>query len=94
MAAFAAEVGPVTGGLASTEAAVSEYRRGGMVYRRLGQTDLHVSLLAFGSHTDPDYKRLVGTDAAVLTEEGQTRRDRQIAHALDLGVNMIDTYED
>lgn len=93
MAAFGAGVGPARAGLASTEAAVSEYRRGGMVYRRLGQTDIHLSLLAFGSHTDPDYKRLVSSNAAVLTEAGQARRDRQIAHALDLGVNMIDTYE-
>jgi aryl-alcohol dehydrogenase-like predicted oxidoreductase len=29
----------------------------------------------------------------VLTEEGQARRDRLVSRALDLGVNMIDTYE-
>jgi aryl-alcohol dehydrogenase-like predicted oxidoreductase len=63
-----------------------------MVYRRLGETDVYVSLLSFGSHTDPAYKRLVAR-GVVLNEEGQARRDRQIAHALDLGVNMVDTYE-
>jgi aryl-alcohol dehydrogenase-like predicted oxidoreductase len=29
----------------------------------------------------------------VLTPEGQAIRDRQIARALDLGVNLVDTYE-
>jgi aryl-alcohol dehydrogenase-like predicted oxidoreductase len=78
--------------MAQPGATALEFRRGGMVYRRLGETDLHVSLLSFGSHTDPAYKRQVG-DGTVLNEEGQARRDRQIAHALDLGVNMVDTYE-
>jgi aryl-alcohol dehydrogenase-like predicted oxidoreductase len=69
-----------------------EIRRGGMSYRRLGQTDLYVSALAFGSHTDPAFK-VAGKNATVLTPEGQARRDRQIARALDLGVNLVDTYE-
>jgi hypothetical protein len=30
-----------------------EYERGGMVYRRLGRTGMDISLLSFGSHTDP-----------------------------------------
>jgi aryl-alcohol dehydrogenase-like predicted oxidoreductase len=78
--------------LAEPGTAVREFRRGGMVYRRLGETDVYVSLLSFGSHTNPAYKRLVA-NGAVLNEAGQAQRDRQIAHALDLGVNMVDTYE-
>lgn len=78
--------------LADPGTTVREFRRGGMVYRRLGETDLYVSLMSFGAHTDPAYKRMVA-NGAVLNEEGQARRDRQIAHAFDLGVNMIDTYE-
>ncbi|HYM05492.1 MAG TPA: aldo/keto reductase [Terriglobales bacterium] len=72
--------------------AVKQYRRSGMIYRQLGQTDLYVSLLAFGSHTDPRYKVKVA-DHNILNPEGQQRRDRLISRALDLGVNMIDTYE-
>lgn len=72
---------------------VRQYIRGGIPYRRLGQSDLYVSLLSFGSHTDPAFKR-PAKHGSVLTPEGQARRDRMIAHALDLGVNMIDTYED
>jgi aryl-alcohol dehydrogenase-like predicted oxidoreductase len=71
----------------------SEYRRGGMTYRRLGQTDLHLSLLSFGSHTDPADRRRAGLGKTVLTEEGQSRRDRLIARALDLGVNLLDVYD-
>lgn len=63
-----------------------------MVYRQLGQTDIHVSLLSFGSHTDPLYKKKA-EHGNVLVEEGQQRRDRLIARALDRGVNLIDTYE-
>jgi aryl-alcohol dehydrogenase-like predicted oxidoreductase len=63
-----------------------------MIYRRLGQTDLYPSLLSFGSHTDPRFKRKAER-GTVLTEEGQARRDRTLARALDAGVNMVDTYE-
>jgi aryl-alcohol dehydrogenase-like predicted oxidoreductase len=91
-AAIGAGIGGVETSMARPGDAVREYRRGGMVYRRLGQTDLYVSLLSFGSHTDPAYKHQVGSEM-VLNEEGQARRDRQVAHALDLGINMIDTYE-
>jgi aryl-alcohol dehydrogenase-like predicted oxidoreductase len=71
---------------------VAEFRRGGMVYRRLGQTDMYPSLLSFGSHTDHAYwiKTSWGT---MLSEEGQKRRDRHILHGLDLGVNLFDLYE-
>ena len=73
-------------------AAATEFQRGGMVYRRLGQTDLYPSLLGFGSHTDPDDRLPAGS--AGLTATGQARRDRIIAHALDLGVNLLDVYAD
>jgi len=63
-----------------------------MLYRRLGKTDLFVSVLSFGSHTDPAFKK-PAEHGCVLTAEGQARRDRQIARALDLGVNLVDTYE-
>ena len=72
--------------------AAGEFRRGGMVYRRLGQTDMDVSLLSFGSHTDPADRRRAGHGKTVLTAEGQARRDRIIAHAFDLGVNLLDVY--
>ena len=75
-------------------AGVSEYRRGGMVYRRLGNTDLWPSLLAFGSHTDPADRVPAGWSGTVLTTTGQARRDHIIAHAFDLGVNMLDIYAD
>ena len=79
-------------GFAGALPAVREFRRGGMVYRRLGRTDMNVSLLSFGSHTDPAYK-IKAKHGRVLNEEGQARRDRQLARAFDLGVNMVDTYE-
>jgi aryl-alcohol dehydrogenase-like predicted oxidoreductase len=90
--ALAAGLGTAAPGAAEPARPVREFRRGGMPYRRLGQTDLHVSVLSFGSHTDPKFKRVV-KDHSVLTEEGQARRDRQLARAFDLGVNMVDTYE-
>jgi aryl-alcohol dehydrogenase-like predicted oxidoreductase len=76
----------------SSVSPVPEIRRAGMVYRRLGQTDLYPSLLSFGSHTDPAHKRKV-THGSVLTEEGQALRDRLLTRALDMGVNMVDVYE-
>jgi aryl-alcohol dehydrogenase-like predicted oxidoreductase len=75
-----------------TVAPVREIRRGGMVYRQLGKTDIEVSLLSFGSHTDPRYKQKA-EHGNVLQEDGQTRRDRLIARAIDRGVNLVDTYE-
>ena len=71
---------------------IREFRRGGMLYRRLGQSDIFISVLSFGSHTDPAYKRSA-PQGNVLSDEGQARRDRQIVRAWDLGVNMVDTYE-
>jgi aryl-alcohol dehydrogenase-like predicted oxidoreductase len=73
--------------------AVREYRRGGMVYRSLGRTGMDVSLLSFGSHTDPKDRRPGGPNRTVLSPEGQQRRDLLIEKALDLGVNLLDVYE-
>ena len=92
IAAVGAGLGLPKTGLGSVGTSVRGYTRGGMEYRRLGQTDLFISLLSFGSHTDPSYKVHRG-DMYVLNEEGQAIRDRQVARALDLGVNMVDTYE-
>jgi len=75
-------------------AAPTQFERGGMVYRRLGQTDLYPSLLSFGSHTDPVDRVPVGPEGTVLTPAGQARRDHIVAHAFDLGVNMLDIYAD
>jgi aryl-alcohol dehydrogenase-like predicted oxidoreductase len=80
-------------GLSPRAAAVEQFRRGGMLYRRLGRTDLFVSLLSFGSHTDPTFRIKNGDRGTVLNSEGQARRDRQIALAFDLGVNLLDVYE-
>ena len=91
-AALGAGVGLPKLGWGSVGASVREYRRNGMVYRRLGQTDLFLSILSFGSHTDPSFKVHHG-DRVVLNEEGQAIRDRQVARALDYGVNMVDVYE-
>jgi aryl-alcohol dehydrogenase-like predicted oxidoreductase len=74
-------------------ASPGEYRRGGMVYRPLGQTGLSVSLLSFGSHTDPADRRPGGPNRTVLSPEGQARRDRIIEKAFDYGVNLLDVYE-
>ncbi len=77
---------------ATAPAAVVEYRRGGMPYRRLGRTGMDISLLSFGSHTDPADRVRAGRGLTVLTPQGQQRRDRIIAHAFDLGVNLLDVY--
>ena len=71
---------------------VREFRRGGMLYRRLGQTDLHVSALSFGSHTNPAFKQRA-KHGSILNEEGQALRDRRVSRAIDFGVNVVDTYE-
>ncbi|MCH2202916.1 MAG: aldo/keto reductase [Fuerstiella sp.] len=71
---------------------VDEFRRSGMLYRRLGGTDLFVSTLSFGSHINPAH-RVKNKHGSTLDEKGQQRRDRHIARAMDYGVNMVDTYE-
>ena len=71
---------------------ISEYRRHGMVYRRLGRTGMDLSLLSFGSHTDPADRLPAGPSRTVLTPHGQQRRDRIISRALDRGVNLLDVY--
>lgn len=71
---------------------IREYRRGGMLYRRLGGTDLFISALSFGSHINPAH-RINTKQGGTLDEKGQARRDRHIAKAVDYGVNMVDTYE-
>ncbi len=71
---------------------IREYRRGGMLYRRLGGTDLFVSALSFGSHINPAH-RIGAKHGSTLDEKGQARRDRHIAKSMDYGVNMVDTYE-
>src|SRR5215472_13512631 len=79
----------------ASEPKVPEYQRGGMIYRRLGQTGMDVSLLAFGSHTDPvDRIRAASPRKNVLSAEGQARRDRIITRAFDMGVNLLDVYEE
>ncbi len=76
-------------------AAVPEFRRGGMIYRRLGKTGMDISVLSFGSHTDPaDRVRATPPRKNVLSAEGQARRDRIIARAFDYGVNLLDVYEE
>ena len=71
---------------------ILEYRRGGMLYRRLGATDLFLSALSFGSHINPSH-RIGAKHGSMLDEKGQARRDRHISKAIDYGVNMVDTYE-
>ena len=91
-AALVVGAAPTLGWTAIEAPPVAEIHRGGMVYRRLGQTDMYPSLLSFGSHTDHAYwiKTSWGT---MLSEEGQKRRDRHLLHGLDLGINLFDLYE-
>lgn len=79
--------------MAGLLAAGTEYERGGMVYRKLGATGLDVSLLSFGSHTDPADRVKVRAGKTRLTEAGQAKRDRILAAAFDRGVNLLDVYE-
>jgi aryl-alcohol dehydrogenase-like predicted oxidoreductase len=66
-----------------------------MVYRRLGQTGIDISLLSFGSHTDTvDRVPTAAPRKNVLTAQGQERRDRIITRAFDMGVNLLDVYEE
>jgi aryl-alcohol dehydrogenase-like predicted oxidoreductase len=81
-----------TGRGGDVAAVLQEYRRGGMLYRRLGRTEIFVSMLGFGAHTDPRFKRPAREGGSELNEEGQGRRDRMVSRALDLGVNLLDVY--
>ena len=84
---------PLTRALANANPGpFDEYSRGGMLYRRLGGTDLFVSALSFGSHINPAHRVKV-KHGSTLDKKGQDRRDRHIARAMDYGVNMVDTYE-
>ncbi len=87
-AASAALVGSSTS--ASTPV---EYQRGGMIYRRLGNTGVDVSVLSFGSHTDPADRIQVRRGKTALKPEAQAKRDRIITAAFDRGVNLLDVYE-
>ncbi len=89
---LAGGLGGAGGVAAATQPPFREFRRGGMLYRRLGQTDLFVSTLSFGSHTNPAY-RVAAERGTALNEDGQALRDRHIAKAFDRGVNMVDVYE-
>lgn len=92
--AGALTLGPQSaGGMVSnaTVPAVDEYLRGGMLYRRVGHTDLYTSVLGFGAHTDPLEKKRASRGYQ-LNAEGQSRRDRITARCLDLGVNFMDVY--
>ncbi len=67
----------LTGGLAGAvgaesveKAPVRSYRRGAMLYRHLGRTDLFVSTLSFGSHTNPAF-RVPFKHGSALSEEGR-----------------------
>lgn len=82
-----------TGAGALCSAAAAEYRRGGMVYRPLGKTGMDLSLLSFGSHTDPADRVRVARGRTALTEAGQAKRDRIIERAFDYGVNLLDVYQ-
>ena len=84
---------PLTRALANANPGpFDEYSRGGMLYRRLGGTDLFISALSFGSHINPAHRVKV-KHGSTLDKKGQDRRDRHIARAMDYGVNMVDTYE-
>jgi len=85
-------LGAALGATSLAGPAIAEYRRGGMIYRRFGRTDLYLSLLSFGAHTDPADRIRAGSGKTVLTEAGQARRERIMARALDLGVNLFDVY--
>ena len=54
-----------------------------MEYRRLGQTDLKVSVIGFGAWG-------IG-GAPFWTTEGDTASERAILRAVDLGINLFDT---
>lgn len=80
-------------GSSASASSTIEYQRGGMVYRRLGNTGMDVSVLSFGSHTDPADRIQVRPGKTALKPEAQIKRDRIISAAFDRGVNLLDVYE-
>jgi aryl-alcohol dehydrogenase-like predicted oxidoreductase len=70
-----------------------EYYRGGMRYRRLGRTEIFVPALGFGAHTD--YQQRVRTAGVMrLRDDFQAVRSRQTDRAIDLGVSLVDVYDE
>jgi aryl-alcohol dehydrogenase-like predicted oxidoreductase len=72
---------------------VREFHRGGMRYRRLGRTGLFVSALGFGAHTDYQ-QRTRGPNGIRLRDDFQAVRTRQTDRAIDLGINLVDVYDE
>lgn len=72
---------------------IREYFRGGMRYRRLGNTGIFVSALGFGAHTDYQL-RVRGPGGPGLTKEYQRIRTRETDRAIDLGFNVVDVYDE
>ena len=68
--AFLAAAAGVRAVAAATLPPVREIRRGGMIYRQLGQTDINVSLLSFG-HFMANSGRLVNRGGEVLAAARQ-----------------------
>lgn len=63
-----------------------------MRYRKLGKTELDVSILGFGAMRLPmvgDPSGLAGFDPKILIDE--ERADKMVHHALDQGINYFDT---
>ena len=74
-----------------------------MLYKRLGDTDVELSIIALGGHEylpdgrsrgfNEDSKRAV-TPGEIYTGFGSTRRQAVLAAALDNGINMFDATID
>ena len=64
-----------------------------MRYRRIGRTDVFTSAFGFGAHTDYQ-QRVKGPGGVRLRDDFQQLRTRQTDRALDLGVNVVDVYDE